>query len=245
MMGLPVALQNKIINFLKSLPNINDIKGRQAFIYSAGLDSELQNQISFEEPPAKFVPLLASQLLKYGKLNDGRHAIEAVLETAKNSIGLDGRANCEALLQEISLTIEQQFQKNLRQDEISIKSNTQENIQSIKTTQRKIEDNALSLKETIKFGEDRNKKVQIFLSYVKEDQVTVEFLYKQLTEIGCQPWMASINLLGGQSWKETKLGSTGINVEFWCQSIQNYLTNEGFLDKMKKMIEMCIFLKKK
>ena len=57
-MEVPVKLHNKIIGFLKSLPNIGDTRGRRAFIYSAGLDSQLSDQIPFDDPPAQFIPLL-------------------------------------------------------------------------------------------------------------------------------------------------------------------------------------------
>ncbi len=99
-MELSGTLQNKIIEFLKSLPNLDDKSGRQAFIYSTGLDSQLKDQISFDEPPAQFVPLLVSQLLKYGMLNNGRYALESVLQEAKNYIGQDKKEYCETLLQE-------------------------------------------------------------------------------------------------------------------------------------------------
>ena len=101
MMELTVILQNKIIDFLKSLPNLDDIRSRQAFIFSVGLDSQLYDQIPFDETPAQFAPLLVSRLLKYGKLNDGRHAIEAVLETAKHYIGQDKQAYCNSLIKEL------------------------------------------------------------------------------------------------------------------------------------------------
>lgn len=102
-MKLPITLQNKIIEFLKSLPNIDDTKKRQAFIYSANLDQELQSQLSFDEPAAQFVPVLVTILLRYGRLHDGRNALEAVLEATKNFIGSDRRIEeCEPLIEELN-----------------------------------------------------------------------------------------------------------------------------------------------
>ncbi|GAK60036.1 putative signal transduction protein with Nacht domain protein [Candidatus Vecturithrix granuli] len=101
-MKLPGTLRNKIIDFLQSLPNIGDIRGRQAFIYSVGLDSKLQDQIVFDEPPAQFIPLLVKRLLDYGQISDKRNALEAVLKVAKNYVGLDRKAYCDELLAELS-----------------------------------------------------------------------------------------------------------------------------------------------
>lgn len=101
-MELSVKLQNQIIEFLRSLPNLGDVKARQAFIFDAGLDPELKDQIPVDEPPAQFIPLLLSILRAYGQLNDERDALEAVLETAKNYIGQDKRKYCESLIRKVS-----------------------------------------------------------------------------------------------------------------------------------------------
>lgn len=100
-MELPFTLQKKIVDFLTSLPNMHVIDSQRALIYQAGLDAQLQDQIPFGSPPAQFVPLLVSTLIQYGRLNDGRNALEAVLETAKNYVGQDRKAYCEILLQEL------------------------------------------------------------------------------------------------------------------------------------------------
>ncbi len=106
-MELSGILQNKIIEFLKSLPNIGDTKSRRAFIYSMALDSELNDQISVDEPPAHFVPLLVSVLIDYGGLKGGRHPLEVVLKTAKDYIGHDKKQYCDHLIQELQTNIEQ------------------------------------------------------------------------------------------------------------------------------------------
>ncbi len=100
-MELPVGLYKKISTFLLSLPNLDGTRGRQAFIYKAGLDSELKNQIPFDEPSAKFIPHLLSLLLRCGTLRDERHALTAILETAMTYVGHDKRAHCTTLIQEI------------------------------------------------------------------------------------------------------------------------------------------------
>ncbi len=100
-MELPLELNQKIIQFLTSLPNIHDSNSRSALIYSASLDERLQNMINASGAPAQFFPQLVPILLNYGKLRDGRDALEAVLGAAKNSVGQEKRAYCDALIREL------------------------------------------------------------------------------------------------------------------------------------------------
>lgn len=105
-------LYRQIAKFLMSLPNIGDIKGRQAFLNSAGLEDELIGLIPVDEPPAKFVPLLISTLLRYGKNPDEEHPLVAVLEASKDFVGGDKQSQCDVLLQELRLYIENNLRKN-------------------------------------------------------------------------------------------------------------------------------------
>ena len=100
-MKLSLNLQKKVIEFLLSLPNISDSDSQKALIYQAGLDSELQAQILFGRSTAQFVPLLVLTLSKYGKLKDGRYALEAILVAAKSSVGEDRKIYCDTLLHDI------------------------------------------------------------------------------------------------------------------------------------------------
>ena len=100
-MELPIRLQNDIVNFLASLPNIHDSGGQRALVYSAGLDSRLQNQIPFGKPTTQFLLLFVSALIRYGRLNDGRNALEATLEAAKSYIGQDKQAYCDTLMLQV------------------------------------------------------------------------------------------------------------------------------------------------
>ncbi|MCP4371261.1 MAG: hypothetical protein GY797_24565 [Deltaproteobacteria bacterium] len=98
---LPFELYQKITDVLTSLPNIHDNAAQRAFIYSAGLDAELVNQISLGAPPMQFVQLLVATLGRYGTLVDGRNALAALLEAAKNHIGQEGKAYCDSLIREL------------------------------------------------------------------------------------------------------------------------------------------------
>ncbi|MCP4395993.1 MAG: TIR domain-containing protein [bacterium] len=101
MMSLSRTLQNKIIDFLVSLSVLDGSEGQQAFIYHVGVDQQLHIQIQFGKSRAQFVPLLVSSLTEYGKLEDGRDAIEAVLETAKTYVGQEHQTHCDVLLKEL------------------------------------------------------------------------------------------------------------------------------------------------
>jgi hypothetical protein len=100
-MDLPVVLYAKIVSFLSSLPNIHDSESQRALVCSAGLESEVQNQIHFDKPTAQFVPLLVSTLLAYGKLRDGRYALEAILIAGQHYVGQEKKELCNALVNEV------------------------------------------------------------------------------------------------------------------------------------------------
>ncbi len=107
MMDLPLALRNRIIDFLAFLPNIHDSNAQQALIYQAGVDFQLHTQLSFGKPTAQFVPNLVATLTTFGKLDDGRNALEAVLAAAQNQVGADRRAECERIIGELQILYKQ------------------------------------------------------------------------------------------------------------------------------------------
>lgn len=86
-MPLPKELNQQVVELLSTLSNIHDQNGRHAFIQSAGLDSQLQQQIIYSGPPGQFVQLLVSTLDNYGTLANDQDALEAVLEAAKGTVG--------------------------------------------------------------------------------------------------------------------------------------------------------------
>ncbi len=98
-MELPVKLQNKIVDFLTSLPNIHDHSSQRALIQSAGLDAQLQRKIDFNGPSEQFFQLLIPTLGNYGKLADARDPLEAVLEAAKANIGKERQTECAQLIE--------------------------------------------------------------------------------------------------------------------------------------------------
>lgn len=99
---LQLELDRKIVAFLVSLPGLHDSDSWRAFISHAGLDASLQRQINFSGPASQFFELLVLLLKDYGKLEDGRNALEAIIEAAKGYVGQDRRAYCDTLIQDLS-----------------------------------------------------------------------------------------------------------------------------------------------
>ncbi|GAK58367.1 TIR protein [Candidatus Vecturithrix granuli] len=100
-MELTVSLRRQIIEFFLSIPDIYNPGKPQALVQSANLDSQLLNQISFAGAPGQFFNLLLPILIQYGRLNDGRYALQAVLEAAKQFVGPDRKAVCDNLIREL------------------------------------------------------------------------------------------------------------------------------------------------
>lgn len=98
---MPGELYQKIIEFLKSIPNIDNLDTRKALVLTAGLDTELQQQLDFTGSPAQFVPKFVSTLCDYGILKDRRYALEAILEAAKKLVGQDRKDRSDKLIQEL------------------------------------------------------------------------------------------------------------------------------------------------
>ena len=107
-MTLPANLHKEVVDFFISLPNIKDSNGRKAFIQGAVLDAQLQSQIDFSVPPVQFFQLLIPRLIEYGQLEDGRNALEAVLEAAKDYIGQDKKVHCDQLITQVRAALDKE-----------------------------------------------------------------------------------------------------------------------------------------
>jgi len=97
-MVLSADLRRSIINFLQTLPNINSEDGRLALIESAVLDEKLTAQIRFDQALALFCQRLVTILIGYGSLQDGRDALEAVLDAGKSWVGLTRAEECDTFI---------------------------------------------------------------------------------------------------------------------------------------------------
>jgi len=92
-------LTNDIAQFFAKLPNISDLNARKALLYQATLDRELEGRIDVTGATIPFCHALTRVLAEYGKLTDGRDALDAVLLAAQTGIGKEGKAECERLRQ--------------------------------------------------------------------------------------------------------------------------------------------------
>jgi len=97
-MEISKELITDVISFLQNLPLVNDKNGRAGLLLEANIDQSLFHLISFEGANSIFFSELVYLFLQYGQLEDGRYALQAILETAKNRIGLDKRKYCDTLL---------------------------------------------------------------------------------------------------------------------------------------------------
>ncbi len=194
-MKLPSELHNKIVNFLTLLPNIEDEKSRQALINRASLDDRLQRRISVAGSAEQFSQTLVPTLVRYGKLEDGRDALVAVLEAAKDYVGQDKQEDCETLIQKVRANVKSSSQELPAQEEIAGETTIPEQRKKLETTGSHIPSST--------FSNEKHPRIQIFLSYVEEDRQVVEQLYRKLHEAGFRPWMSPKDVLPGQPWKET------------------------------------------
>lgn len=111
-MDIPTKLYNDIVEFFLNLPNLHGSDGRRALLSQAGVDAQLHHHIKCDTPSAEFFPLFVNQLHLYGKLQDGRYALEAVLEEAKKHIGTDKQRECEILQKVYTYIIRQSSSQN-------------------------------------------------------------------------------------------------------------------------------------
>ncbi len=96
-----MSLKNEIIAWLQSVLSINDTNGQKAFIIRAIPDPKLQNKIELGRDTSTFCSLLVHKLMSYGKFSDGRYAIDVLLETAKDSVGVEGKEECNNFLKRL------------------------------------------------------------------------------------------------------------------------------------------------
>lgn len=97
------VVYTKYVSYMQNMLRICDTvsaASTQPKLHEANLDPELLGIISCEEPTTIFFSRLVESLLKYGQIADGRHALEAVLESARGRVGQNKRKDCDTLLKE-------------------------------------------------------------------------------------------------------------------------------------------------
>ena len=95
-----MSLTNDIAQFFATLPHINEhLNTRKALIYRMNPDDELVRRIEFAGDTRSFCRKLTRVLTTYGKLQDGRDALDAVLEALEGNIDQEKQAECDRLRQ--------------------------------------------------------------------------------------------------------------------------------------------------
>ena len=93
-------IKAKIRELLMSVASLHTQKGRSGLIQSARLDPMLIAQLDADQPLVTFVPNTVATLANYGILNDGRHALEAILTAARALEGQAFQQQCDAIFSE-------------------------------------------------------------------------------------------------------------------------------------------------
>ena len=96
-------LRKHLSDFLQTTIDLSDSTSQRTFIDQVGFEVRLRQQIHFGGVQSQFISLLISTLMNYGTLDDGRDALEAVLETAKGYVNKNHIKRCDELIQELRL----------------------------------------------------------------------------------------------------------------------------------------------
>lgn len=122
-MEIPSELTRKTVEFLQSLPLVDDKNGRQALLLDANLDQELSSLISLEEPTMVFFQQLIPLLVRYGQLKDGCDAVGAILKAGQRRVGGNRKEDCDSLIQEWCIYHQQQVSLNTGDTILGISEN--------------------------------------------------------------------------------------------------------------------------
>jgi len=98
--SLQDELQRTIVEFLSALPDIAMPEQQQALLKVAQLGPKLQWQIQVGGEPQGFSMMLVATLKAYGRLDDGRDPVEAILKASKSLIPEQMQADCDRLIQQ-------------------------------------------------------------------------------------------------------------------------------------------------
>ena len=95
MEALDARSHQNIIDLLT--PLMATEQDRRAFLILTLVNHPLLSQIDFTGPTQTFLPLMVDKLYQFGKLDDGRPALWALLEGAREQVGLDDKHRIDAL----------------------------------------------------------------------------------------------------------------------------------------------------
>ncbi|MBD3305168.1 TIR domain-containing protein [candidate division KSB3 bacterium] len=201
-MQIPRPLQHTITKFLMELPGLHDAESQRAFILSAGFDPALEAQIHVGLPTAQFVPLLLGTALRYGKLQDGRWAVQAALEAAQDRVGSEKQRQCERLIDEYC----------------SYMGDSGPPSQP-------------SLVEPFHPPEPFFRPLKVFLCHSSKDKPLIRDLHRQLSALRLDLWFDEESLLPGQEWRtEITKAIRAADVVIICLS-RHAVSQAGYLHR--------------
>ena len=94
------AIIAKVSQLLRSLGGLQTENGRRALMLNAQLDRALIQQIEVNQPVSTFVPIIVELLANHGTMENGRHALEALLIAARDLGGKEFKQQCDAIFME-------------------------------------------------------------------------------------------------------------------------------------------------
>lgn len=115
-------MTGELVDFLCSLPSIQSRAARDTLLISAGLDPALRNSLSSDLPVGQFFAQVLDEAVKYGQLQDGRDALDAVMEAAYRLVGDNRQKEGKRLLQSFRAAVREEPQHVKQAPDLQLKS---------------------------------------------------------------------------------------------------------------------------
>jgi len=104
-MPITQTLRMAIIDCLAACPGIEKLDGRRALVAQADLDAELAKRITYGGPVRSFCALLVADLEEYGRLEDGYHPLQAIMDAVHECMDAEGRRECNLISADLRLQL--------------------------------------------------------------------------------------------------------------------------------------------
>jgi len=99
------TLRRAIAECLQMCQGIETLEGRKALIARASLDDQLARRITYGGSARVFCRVLVSDLDEYGRLQDGRHAVRAIVEAARGLMDSEWARHCDLVLADLKFQL--------------------------------------------------------------------------------------------------------------------------------------------
>ncbi len=104
-MPITQTLRIAIADCLELFPGIETLEGRKELVAQADLDAELAKRITYGGSVRSFSALLVADLEEYGRLEDGYHPLQAIVDAVRESVDGQERRECDVLLADLRLQL--------------------------------------------------------------------------------------------------------------------------------------------